>query len=140
MKNAMEPMLDEMEKSEPGLLAKATSIANGILKNLRHAFDIHSPSRKTRKIFEYVMEGGEIELDEGAKRMYSQVDEISNKLLSKFEGISADINLGNINRKVMQSKQTIYTTPQIVFNVNELDEARLQQCFNYINRKFGTCY
>lgn len=140
MKNAMQPMLEEMEKSEPSLFAKATSIANGILGNLRHAFDIHSPSKKTRKIFEYVMEGGEIELDAGAKRMYSQVDEISKKLLNKFSGISTDINLGNINKKIIQGTQTVFTTPQIVFNVNELDEAKLQQCFNYINRKFGTCY
>jgi hypothetical protein len=86
------------------------------------------------------MQGGEIELDAGAKRMYSQVDEISSKLLNKFSGISTDINLGNINKKVMQSTQTVFTTPQIVFNVNQLDEAKLQQCFNYINRKFGTCY
>lgn len=140
MKNAMQPMLEEMEKSEPSLFAKATSIANGILGNLRHAFDIHSPSKKTRKIFEYVMEGGEIELDAGAKRMYSQVDEMSKKLLNKFSGISTDINLGNINKKIIQGTQTVFTTPQIVFNVNELDEAKLQQCFNYINRKFGTCY
>lgn len=140
MKNAMQPMLEEMEKSEPTLFAKATSIANGILTKLKQGFDIHSPSRKTRKIFKYVMQGGEIELDAGAKRMYYQVDEISSKLLNKFSGISTDINLGNINRKVMQSTQTIFTTPQIVFNVNQLDEAKLQQCFNYINRKFGTCY
>lgn len=140
MKNAMQPMLEEMEKSEPTLFAKATSIANGILTKLKHGFDIHSPSRKTRKIFKYVMQGGEIELDAGAKRMYSQVDEISSKLLNKFSGISTDINLGNINKKVMQSTQTIFTTPQIVFNVNQLDEAKLQQCFNYINRKFGTYY
>lgn len=140
MKNAMQPMMEEMEKSEPSLFAKAKGIADGILKNLRNAFDIHSPSKKTRKIFEYVMEGGEIELDAGAKRMYSQVDEISKKLINKFSGISTDINLGGINRKVIQSTQTVFTTPQIIFNVNELDEARLQQCFNYINRKFGTSY
>lgn len=140
MKNAMQPMLEEMEKSEPSLFAKATSIANGILNKLKQGFDIHSPSRKTRKIFKYAMQGGEIELDTGAKRMYSQVDEISKKLLNKFSGMSTDINLGNINKKIIENTQTVFTTPQIVFNVNELDEARLQQCFNYINRKFGTCY
>lgn len=140
MKNAMQPMLEEMEKSEPSLFAKATSIANGILNKLKQGFDIHSPSRKTRKIFKYAMQGGEIELDAGAKRMYSQVDEISKKLLNKFSGMSTDINLGNINKKIIENTQTVFTTPQIVFNVNELDEARLQQCFNYINRKFGTSY
>lgn len=55
MKNAMSPMLDEMKKSEPGLFSKATSIASGILSRLKKAFDIHSPSRKTREIFKNVM-------------------------------------------------------------------------------------
>ncbi len=140
MQDTMQPMLEEMEKSEPSLFAKATSIANGILNNLRHAFDIHSPSRKTRKIFEYVMEGGELAIDKGAKKMYSQVNSLSNNLLNKFKEIPMDFNLGNINKKVMHSNNNVFTTPQIIFNVNELDEKKLQQCFNYINRKFGSAY
>lgn len=55
MKNAMKPMLEEMEKSEPSLFTKAKGIADGILNRLRKAFDIHSPSRKTRAIFKNVM-------------------------------------------------------------------------------------
>lgn len=55
MENAMKPMLEEMQNSEPGLFAKASSIANGILSRLKSAFDIHSPSRKTRAIFKNVM-------------------------------------------------------------------------------------
>lgn len=55
MKNAMKPMLEEMEKSEPSLFTKAKGIADGILNRLRKAFDVHSPSRKTRAIFKNVM-------------------------------------------------------------------------------------
>lgn len=55
MKNAMKPMLEEMKKSEPSLFTKAQGIADGILNRLRKAFDIHSPSRKTRAIFKNVM-------------------------------------------------------------------------------------
>lgn len=55
MKNAMDPMLEEMQKKEPTLFAKASSIANGILSRLKTAFDIHSPSKKTREIFKNVM-------------------------------------------------------------------------------------
>ncbi len=55
MKNAMKPMLEEMKKSEPSLFTKAKGIADGILNRLRKAFDIHSPSRKTRAIFKNVM-------------------------------------------------------------------------------------
>ena len=42
--------------------------------------------------------------------------------------------------KIIDSTKTVYTTPQIVFNVQELDEVKLQQCFDYINRKFGSSY
>ncbi len=55
MKNAMSPMLTEMENKEPSLYAKATGIANGILSRLKKSFDIHSPSRKTKEIFKNVM-------------------------------------------------------------------------------------
>ncbi|MEG0649483.1 MAG: tape measure protein, partial [Oscillospiraceae bacterium] len=40
MSNAMSPMLEEMSAAEPGLLAKAAGIANGILNTLKGAFDI----------------------------------------------------------------------------------------------------
>lgn len=55
MKNAMTPMLEEMENKEPSLYSKATGIAEGILSRLNKAFDIHSPSRKTKEIFKNVM-------------------------------------------------------------------------------------
>ena len=55
MKNAMAPMLEEMKNKEPALFSKASSIANGILSRLKKAFDIHSPSKKTRAIFKNVM-------------------------------------------------------------------------------------
>ena len=45
-----------------------------------------------------------------------------------------------ISSKVISSTKTIFTTPQIVFNVQELDEGKLQQCFNYVNRKLGSKY
>ena len=48
--------------------------------------------------------------------------------------------MGAINQSVIDNTKTVFTTPQIVFNVQELDEAKLNQCFNYINRKFGSKY
>lgn len=59
----------------------------------------------------------------------------NNMNLSNLEGMQ-----GNVISKTIDSSKTIFTTPQIVFNVQELDEAKLQQCFNYINRKFGSQY
>lgn len=61
-----------------------------------------------------------------AEKMASNLD------LSKYQA--------TLNSKVIDSTKTIFTTPQIVFNVQELDEAKLKQCFNYINKKFGSKY
>lgn len=141
MKNAMQPMLEEMQSSEPSLFAKASSIANGILTRLKKSFDINSPSKKTRDIFKNVMKGAELGLEDETKSLYKEIDTISNGLLNKLKGVSLQTN-GTValNNNIINGTKTVFTTPQIIFNVQELDEAKLEQCFNYINRKFGTQY
>lgn len=138
MKNAMEPMLTEMENKEPSLFAKATGIADGILSRLKKSFDIHSPSRETRGIFQNVMKGAELGLEDEEKNLNKQIENISNKMKSDFQSLIP--NMGAIKQSIIDQTKTIFTTPQIVFNVQELDEAKLNQCFNYINKKFGSAY
>lgn len=133
MKNAMKPMLEEMENKEPSLFAKASSIADGILKRLKKAFDEHSPSKETRKIFRYFMEGAELGLEDEEKNLNKQVDGIANQMKSNFSNMVP--NMKGIKQSVIDSTKTIFTTPQIIFNVQELDEAKLKQCLNYVNRK-----
>ena len=153
MKDAMEPMLEEMEKKEPSLFAKALNIGNGICERLKKAFDEHSPSKRTRKIFKYAMEGAELGLQDEEKKLYKQIDKVAENSIDKFNNIditNLKINIpnvqtfdkiqGSLKNKVIENTKTIFTTPQIVFNVQELDEAKLQQCFNYINKKFGSIY
>lgn len=55
MNQTMDGMLQGMKEREPVLYSKASGIAGGILSRLRQAFDIHSPSRKTKEIFKNVM-------------------------------------------------------------------------------------
>lgn len=141
MKNAMQPMMDEMEESEPSLFAKASSIAEGILGRLKKSFDIHSPSRKTRDIFQNVMKGAELGLEDEESRLYKEIDNISNDLLNRFKLLKGNnLNIGSLNGNILDKTKTIFTTPQIIFNVQELDETRLEQCFNYVNKKFGSQY
>ena len=85
MKNAMEPMLTEMQNKEPTLFAKASNIANGILSRLKQAFDIHSPSKKTKKIFQNVMAGAEIGLSQKEKSLYKDIDRIAEGILKRFK-------------------------------------------------------
>lgn len=141
MKNAMSPMLDEMEKSEPSLFAKAKSIADGILSRLRKAFDEHSPSKETRKIFSYLMQGAELGLEDEETKLYRQIDNMSNSILNRFNAIKCSkLNLGNFSGNVFDKTRNIFTTPQITFNVQQLNQEQLEACFNYINRKFGSQY
>ena len=79
-------------------------------------------------------------------KLISATEQLSQDLKDKLN-LNSNVNIGNLERmqsgvisKTIDSTKTIYTTPQIVFNVQELDEAKLQQCFNYINRKFGSQY
>ena len=84
MEQTMQGMLNGMEEKEPSLFAKATSIAGSILSRLRTAFDINSPSKKTKEIFEYVMEGAEIGLDKKEKSLYKDIDRIAEGVLKRF--------------------------------------------------------
>lgn len=93
MKNAMSPMLDEMEKKEPSLFAKATGIANGILSRLRKAFDEHSPSKKTRKIMKFAMSPMEEEMETGKKELFKQADEIGNGITSRLSNLNSNVNI-----------------------------------------------
>ena len=98
MKNAMDPMLTEMQSKEPSLFAKATGIANGILSRLKKAFDIHSPARTTRKIFKQVMEGSELGLEDEENRLYDKAEDIAKNINGAFENVK-DIKVGTIYGK-----------------------------------------
>ncbi len=137
MKDAMSPMLDEMKNKEPSLFSKAKDIAEGVLSRLKKAFDIHSPSKKTRDIFQNVMLGAELGIDEERKKLNKEIDALTNQVQEKFNLLNP---IGNIKQTVIDSTKTIFTTPQIVFNVQEMNEENLEQCFNYVNRKFGSAY
>ena len=139
MGETMQGMMNGMKEKEPSLFKKATGIADGILSRLRKTFDINSPSKETRDIFRYVMKGAELGLEDERKKLNAEVDKISKEALKGFNIADVGFNSG-LKNNIIDSTKTVFTTPQITFNVQELDEAKLQQCFNYINRKFGSAY
>lgn len=141
MKNAMTPMLEEMEKSKPELYAKASGIAGGILSNLRKAFDIHSPSKKTREIFRYVGEGELLGLQDTEKEIYNEIDKINKNIIGKISGIDTNINMGAIKQSVVDQTKTIFTTPSIIINAqDELTPAKINSIINTVNRRLGSRY
>lgn len=110
MKDALSPMFDEMNKKEPVLFAKATSIANGILGNLRKAFDIHSPSRKVRAIFNQVMEGAEKGLEDDTPKLLGQATSISNEFLDRLKNI-------DVTALMDQARAAVYSNQTAVAGV-----------------------
>lgn len=138
MTQTMAGMLEGMQSKEPALYAKASGIADGILSRLKQAFDIHSPSKETKKIFQNVMRGAEEGLDIEKNRLNQSIDQISNELRTKLAALNPSMR--DIDGLMIERNKTVYTTPNIVFNVQELDKQRLEQCFNYVNLRFGSQY
>ena len=131
MKNAMSPMLQEMQNSQSSLYAKATSIANGILSRLKKAFDIHSPSRETRAIFENVMKGAELGLEDEEKNLYKQVDNVSDRILKGFDISSLYQKMQNAIELETQKISANLTSGSIVnLERNSNIQARLESIDN----------
>lgn len=102
--NAMGPMLEEMKLAQPILFAKADEIATGIIYRFRRAFDEHSPSRKTRSVFQYLMKGAELGLSDEEGSLLKQADQISKNVLKQFDLDKAN-NLSNLYARMKQETE-----------------------------------
>lgn len=148
MEEAMSPMLDEMEKAEPSLFAKASSIANGIITRLRTAFDEHSPSRKTRKIMKFAVQPMEEEMETGKRNLEKQADDLAKNMNNKFRKIRGenliddkliDINTIGLSKNIKVVNNYFYN-PSFPISCNKLNDDELEKIFNYIDERAGILY
>mgnify|MGYP003231589140 FL=1 len=128
-------------------------MASGLAQAVNKAFtgkdgwDEHSPSKKMKKFAEYYIQPISDVMNARKKGIVSTAQGLASKINDVFNG---QMNMpqindfgklqGSLKNQIVDSTKTVFTTPQIVFNVQELDEAKLNQCFNYINKKFGSAY
>lgn len=131
------------------ILGAAAGLADAVNKKFtgKSGWDIHSPSKKMKKFTEYYVQPISDIMKKRKDKIVSIAQDLVSSINDKFD---TNINVpqvqdfgklqGNLSNRIVDSTRTIFTTPQIVFNVQELDEAKLQQCFDYINRKFGSKY
>lgn len=131
------------------ILGVAAGLADAVNKKFtgKSGWDIHSPSKKMKKFAEYYVQPISDIMKKRKDKIVSTAQDLVSSINDKFD---TNINVpqvqdfgklqGNLSNRIVDSTRTIFTTPQIVFNVQELDEAKLQQCFDYINRKFGSKY
>ena len=132
-----------------GVLAAVSILGSRMTSTLNSSLDEHSPSKITEKSGENFVLGAKEGILNKAKDLYNTVGIFGNNLINKFDEnvISKYFQIrkmqsleGTINSNMINNTNTIVTTPQIVFNVQQLDESKLEQCFNYVNRKFGSKY
>lgn len=90
-KKTVQGAIDGLEEKKDSLFYKACDLANGVINTFRNIFDIHSPSRVFKKIFKYVIEGGEVGVDDEAPKLYKQADDVASTFTKRMQaGFSAD--------------------------------------------------
>lgn len=121
----------------------AVDMANRTLESMRKALGEHSPSKKARASGINYGKGFALGIIDEEKNAIKAAKNLGNKVLNeldytnKFAIGSID---ANINRQITNATKTIFTTPNIQFNVQTLNKENLDLAFNYINKKFGSQY
>ena len=139
----------ENQGLQKGMLTAVSILGSKMVSRFNASLDEHSPSKLTEDSGENFVLGAKRGVKNKEKDMYKTIESLGKNLVSKFDDnmilkysqIEKMQKLqGSLKSTMIDSTKTIFTTPQIAFNVQELDKARLEQCFQYINKKFGTMY
>ena len=150
-KNVLEGIYNGLNNGSLGqsLIDKAAGIAKSIAAQFNIQWDEHSPSKLMEQKTEYLLEPIGTVFSKREKNLVKDARILAKNIVKGFDS-SFDLDsklltpspkaLNALSTNVIDNTKTVFTTPQIVFNVQELDEAKLEQCFNYINRKFGSQY
>lgn len=129
---------------QSNIFSTVWNLGKNILASLNNSLDEHSPSRLSEEsginFVQGIIKGTASKEREALNLVGKFGKDLINKFNGSFDSSISALPSANLSSKVIDSTKTIFTTPQIVFNVQELDEAKLQQCFNYVNKKFGSQY
>ena len=120
---------------------QAKNLAGAAIAAMQTELDEHSPSKKAEQIGAYVPEGFVLGIKKGQSKAVKSVEDMSRELVDALSW-SDPLNKidGSINRRITNATRTIFTTPNIQFNVQTLNKENLDLAFNYINKKFGSQY
>ena len=144
--NFVEGVDKGIKNKSSGLFSTVWNLGKKLLSSFNGSLDEHSPSKLSEESGVNFVEGTILGITSKQKEALKLVDKLGKDLINKFNNnfnataLNTTLANAKLNSQVIESTKTIFTTPQITFNVQELDEAKLEQCFNYINRKFGSQY
>lgn len=89
--SAVDGAIKGLDERKDTLFYKAAEIAGGFINTFKKMFNINSPSRVFKKIFKYVIEGGEVGVDDEAPKLYKQADDVASTFTKRMQaGVSAD--------------------------------------------------
>ena len=130
-------------KSRISLSEAASGIGQIIRDFIGHSVPKKGPLRNELTYMPDMIKNLTSGIDKNKSALLNSVMKMSDEMKEKLN-IANLQDLGNfqgeLNNKVIDNTKTVFTTPQITFNVQELDQEKLEQCFSYINRKFGSLY
>lgn len=121
MSNTMNGMLSKVEEKEPSLFAKAAEIAGGFINTIKKKFQVASPSKVMKKIFGYVIEGGEVGLENEAPNLYKTADKVGDTFTEKLKSkLNTDGLIGKMRAAVFAETAKVSTnlTAKVVHDVN----------------------
>lgn len=121
-------------------------LGDRMVAELQASIDAHSPSRESMESGENFDDGIIKGVENRSKNVLqavkklgiSSVQALEKSFVPNFSEIEK-FN-GKITNKVINGTNTIFTTPNIIFNVQEMNEENLKRCFDFINRKYGSYY
>ena len=147
-KNVLQGLYNGLNNGTLGqnLINKAAGIAKSIAKQFNIEWDEHSPSKLMKKMAEYFLQPISTVFSKKQRGLTTDAKNLAKGIVNGFNNsfkFNQTLNIPNmkaIEGKIRTQTQTIFTTPQITFNVQEMNEQNLQACLNYINKKFGSAY
>lgn len=125
-------------QQQKSMIAGAASGLAGIIKKyIGHSVPAAGPLKDEMSYMPDMIDNLVKTLDKASPKLNNKTIELA-KMMSNNLNIEA--SQGKLNQEIVSQSKNIFTTPQIVFNVQELDKEKLDQCFNYVNMKFGSAY
>lgn len=131
------------EKTVEEAVKAAETLANRTLKSLADALGERSPSKKAKVHGINYTRGYTLGILSEEKNAVKAAEMLGEKTLNALNdtGTFSGKNIDTvINKKITDATRTVFTTPNIQFNVQTLSKENLDLAFNYINKKFGSQY
>lgn len=124
MHDTMQGMLNGMAEKEPSLFEKAGGVANGIIKKLKTAFDIRSPSRVTRAIGRNTIDSMGMGMSDAQGILLKTAEIITGALIKKQDELKKQV-IEAQNKRIKEQEQAAADTwkRQIDAKYAELEKA-----------------